>query len=78
MGVQHEPVQPYLIKPKMEELLRNYFASEEHVITKLAEFHVEFEGIHPFIDGNGRTGRLLANLELMKMGVSTYRYKVHG
>lgn len=68
MGVAHEPVQPYLIVPKMEELLRNYLASEEHIVTKLARFHIEFEGIHPFIDGNGRTGRLLVNLELMKAG----------
>ena len=37
-------------------------------MTKLARFHIEFEGIHPFIDGNGRTGRLLINLELMKEG----------
>ena len=68
MGATHEPVQPYLIVPKMEELLRNYLASEEHIVTKLARFHIEFEGIHPFIDGNGRTGRLLVNLELMKAG----------
>lgn len=68
MGAVHETTQPYLIVPKMEELLRNYLASEEHIVTKLARFHIEFEGIHPFIDGNGRTGRLLVNLELMKAG----------
>lgn len=68
MGAAHETAQPYLIITKMEELLRNYLASEEHIVTKLARFHIEFEGIHPFIDGNGRTGRLLVNLELMKAG----------
>lgn len=69
MGAQHEPVQPYLIKPKMEQLLYDFAASTEHIVTKLARFHIEFEGIHPFIDGNGRTGRLLVNLELMKSGL---------
>ena len=68
MGAHHEPVQPYLIEPKMEQLLFDYAASEDHIVTKLARFHIEFEGIHPFIDGNGRTGRLLVNLELMKAG----------
>ena len=68
MGAKHEPVQPYLIQPKMEQLLEAYRNSTEHIVPRLARFHVEFEGIHPFIDGNGRTGRLLVNLELMKAG----------
>ncbi len=68
MGAYHEPVQPYLIEPKMEQLLHDFAENNEHIVTKLARFHIEFEGIHPFIDGNGRTGRLLVNLELMKAG----------
>lgn len=68
MGAAHEPVQPYLIQPEMEKLLSDYSNDENHIVSRLARFHIEFEAIHPFIDGNGRTGRLLVNLELMKAG----------
>ncbi len=68
LGAKQVPAQPYLIQSKMEQLIIDYNQNTENIITKLARFHIEFEGIHPFIDGNGRTGRLLINLELMKAG----------
>ena len=68
LGAYHEPVQPYLIEPKMNDLLIDFKNDNRNIAEKLALFHIQFEGIHPFIDGNGRTGRLLVNLELMKAG----------
>ncbi|MEA2313159.1 MAG: hypothetical protein QOE28_3127 [Solirubrobacteraceae bacterium] len=38
------------------------------VIERLAELHVRFEQIHPFLDGNGRAGRLILNLILVRLG----------
>lgn len=67
-GAKTAPVQPYLIAPKTEQLLTAYQNDKEHIVSRLARLHLEFESIHPFIDGNGRTGRLLVNLELMKAG----------
>jgi len=70
-GAAHIPPQPYLIAPQIEQLLREYKTGKyknKHIIEKVALFHIEFEGIHPFIDGNGRTGRLLINLELIQNG----------
>ena len=68
LGAHHMPVQPYLIESKMNEFLQNFKNDNTNIAEKLALFHINFEGIHPFIDGNGRTGRLLVNLELMKAG----------
>ena len=70
MGAYTEPVQPYLIEPKIFELIatNEERANTMHIIERIARFHLEFEGIHPFIDGNGRTGRLLLNLDLIQNG----------
>ncbi len=70
LGAVHEPAQPYLVPGLMEQLINEYSQEmkEKHIIEKVSLFHLKFESIHPFIDGNGRTGRLLLNLELMKEG----------
>lgn len=69
-GSSHEPAQPYEIPFQMEQLLIDYNESmqELHIIERIAIFHLTFESIHPFIDGNGRTGRLLMNLDLLSSG----------
>jgi len=60
----------YQLNSEMEALMNWYKneASTLHPIVRAAMLHAIFVGIHPFIDGNGRTSRLLLNLELMKDG----------
>lgn len=68
-GAKVQMAEPLLIPDKIHELLEWYRNDmQDDFLTKLALFHLRFESIHPFIDGNGRTGRLLVNLELMKLG----------
>jgi Fic family protein len=69
-GAAHTPPPHYLVHEQMEALLNDYDSMKrgKHTLEAAAEFHLRFEGIHPFIDGNGRTGRLILNLELMKGG----------
>jgi len=70
-GALHTPPQPYLVPVQMESLIADYADMKRgrHIIEAIAEFHLRFEGVHPFIDGNGRTGRLILNLELIKAGL---------
>lgn len=77
-GAKHTPPDPLLIQEQMEQLIDWYKkeAKQLHPITRGAMLHVNFVGIHPFIDGNGRTARLLVNLELMKEGFPPIVIKV--
>jgi Fic family protein len=70
LGASHTPSPHYLIREQTEALLSDYEKMKQntHIVKAVAEFHLRFEGIHPFIDGNGRTGRLILNLELIKAG----------
>lgn len=67
-GAHHEPTQPLHIAEQMEALIAETKKLKLHPIEAAALFHLRFEGIHPFIDGNGRTGRLILNFSLMQQG----------
>lgn len=59
-----------LIRQKLKEL-EDFIHAENHVdpLIKLALIHYQFEAIHPFFDGNGRTGRIINILYLVKEGL---------
>ncbi len=71
-GAEHIPPDYVLVQDKMEEFINWYkTCSNIHPVLKAAKLHVDFVGIHPFIDGNGRVSRLIMNLELLKSMGST-------
>jgi Fic family protein len=78
VGSKHLPPQPYLIAPQMEQFIRDYQTMEAngtHPVLIAAFLHDELVKIHPFIDGNGRTSRLLMNLYLLSKGYTVTTLK---
>ena len=69
-GATNTPLDYTLLNDKMAQFIDWYNTEADlmHPIARAAKVHADFVGIHPFIDGNGRTSRLLMNLELMKAG----------
>lgn len=65
-GSEHIPPEPEKVPNLMMYYIYNYNHDEQDIFEKIAKYHIEFEKIHPFEDGNGRTGRLLLNYELLK------------
>lgn len=69
-GARHIPPDAFQVAQLMEQFIHWYKSEGQslHPITRAAFIHSDFVKIHPFIDGNGRTARLLLNFELMKAG----------
>jgi Fic family protein len=66
---EEETTQPEEVHPQMKSLLADYNSQKQVEFDDLLDFHVRFERIHPFQDGNGRVGRLLLFWQCLQTGV---------
>ena len=66
------------VPERMKGLMKSYQKDMKdwHIVKRVAMFHLKFESIHPFIDGNGRMGRLILNLDLMRNGYPPINIKL--
>jgi Fic family protein len=69
-GTRYKPPPHFAVNHLVKEMVDEYnsLAKVMHPVDRAAWLHLKFVTIHPFIDGNGRTGRLLLNFSLMKDG----------
>ena len=65
---QYVAPDPAEVIDRLNKLLAEYNGSSEPIATRIARFHLGFELIHPFVDGNGRIGRVLNNFILLREG----------
>lgn len=67
-----ETARPEEVAARMAELLAHYEALDEPSFEDIVRFHYDFERIHPFQDGNGRVGRLIALKECLRQGITPF------
>ena len=70
------PASPEETPDKMEKLISAYCAKEQHTFEEILDFHVSFERIHPFQDGNGRVGRLILLKECLANDIVPFIFTV--
>jgi Fic family protein len=65
----HIGADPKQVKELLKKMLTEYRANAHaHIVRRIAHLHLTFENIHPFVDGNGRIGRVLNNYALIREG----------
>lgn len=74
-GSEHIPPEHFEVPSKMQDFTQWYQEQELHPIIRASRAHAILVGIHPFVDGNGRTSRLVMNLELLKAGYPAINIK---
>lgn len=70
-----ETAAPEKVSKEMMDLITNYENQKNKNLAEIADFHVKYERIHPFADGNGRTGRLLMFKECLKHNIMPFVIK---
>lgn len=88
LGAKRKIAQPYEVEKLVDDLIVWYYGLNKVTLKEIAEFHLRFESIHPFQDGNERIGRFLilkqcvgANINPILINsdnVSDYRKAMNG
>ncbi len=78
LGSDTTPVPAIFVEEEIDKLLKWYLKNKEkmHPVELATKFHVRFEAIHPFTDGNGRVGREIFNFMITRSGFPAFNFNV--